>query len=216
MHGSCLIMFDHVKCIKNQTTMACHIYDSTYCRVMTIAVYRMQSEDAAIQMVFQKNLNDVMARHGVPSSKFKGFMADSTQANQNAVKVNYDSDDATIPMKDQKKTCLFHQVQFLEKHTKADICADLHYQHRQFCRQYKNAASASEPETQYLAIQAWWLSSRATSEEGLSQLELWLVFWHFRYCQWSGFMQLVSLLLFISLPMTLSILHEFLALYSSM
>jgi hypothetical protein len=106
-------------------------------------------------------------------------------------------------------------AQSLEKHTKADIRADLQHQHRQLCRQYKNAASASESETRYLAIRARWLSSRATSEEGLSRLELWLAFWHFRYCQWGGFMQLVSFLLFISLHVTLSTLLEFMALHFS-
>jgi hypothetical protein len=75
------IMFDHVKRVKNWTTMACHVYDSAYCRVMTIAVCDMQSDDAVAQMVLWKNLNDVMARHGVPLPKFKGFMADSAQAN---------------------------------------------------------------------------------------------------------------------------------------
>jgi hypothetical protein len=35
------IMFDHVKRIKKWTTMACHVYDSTYYRVMTIAVCDM-------------------------------------------------------------------------------------------------------------------------------------------------------------------------------
>jgi hypothetical protein len=69
------IMFDHVKRVKNWTTMACHVYDSAYCRVMTIAVCDMQSEDVAAQMVLWKNLNDVMVRHGVPEPKFKGFIA---------------------------------------------------------------------------------------------------------------------------------------------
>jgi hypothetical protein len=41
------IIFDHVKRVKNWTIMACHVYDSVYCRVMTIAVCDMQSEDAA-------------------------------------------------------------------------------------------------------------------------------------------------------------------------
>jgi hypothetical protein len=45
------IMFDHVKRIKHWTTMAYHIYDSTYCRVMTIAVCDMQLEDAVAQSV---------------------------------------------------------------------------------------------------------------------------------------------------------------------
>jgi hypothetical protein len=45
------IMFDHVKRIKNWTKMACHVYDSTYCCVMTIAVCDMQLEDAVAQSV---------------------------------------------------------------------------------------------------------------------------------------------------------------------
>jgi hypothetical protein len=166
------IMFDHVKRVKHWTTMACYVYDSTYCRVMTIAVCDMQSEDAAAQIVLLKNFNDVMARYGIPEPKFKGFMVDSVQANWNVVKVIYGSGNTTIPMKDQERTCLFHWAQSLEKHTKADIRADLQHQHRhrQLCRQYKNAASESE--TRYLAIRAWWLSSRATTEQGLSRLEL--------------------------------------------
>jgi hypothetical protein len=44
MEDAC-IMFDHVKRVKLWTTMACHVYNSTYCRVMTIAVYDMQFED---------------------------------------------------------------------------------------------------------------------------------------------------------------------------
>jgi hypothetical protein len=115
------IMFDHVKRVKHWTTMACHVYDSAYCQVITIAVCDMQSEDAAAQMVLWKNLNDVMARHGIPEPKFKGFMADSVQANWNAVRVIYGSGDATIPMKNQERTCLFYWIQSLEKHTKADI-----------------------------------------------------------------------------------------------
>jgi hypothetical protein len=44
-------------------------------------MFDMQSEDVAAQMVLWKNLNDMMARHGVPEPKFKGFMADNAQAN---------------------------------------------------------------------------------------------------------------------------------------
>jgi hypothetical protein len=52
-------------------------------------------------------------------------MAESAQANWNAIRVIYRSGDAAIPMKDQERTCLFHWTQSLEKHTKADIQADL-------------------------------------------------------------------------------------------
>jgi hypothetical protein len=61
--------------------MACHVYDSSYCRVITIVVCDMQLEDVATQNVFWKNLNDVMAKHGILEPKFKGFMTDSAQAN---------------------------------------------------------------------------------------------------------------------------------------
>jgi hypothetical protein len=105
-----------------------------------------------------------MTKHGIPEPKFKGFMADNAQANWNAVRVRYGSGDATIPMKDQERTYLFHWIQFLEKHTKADIRANLQHQHRQLCKQYKNVVLPSESETQYLAIQAWCVFSRATTE----------------------------------------------------
>jgi hypothetical protein len=92
-------MFNHVKLIKKWTTMACHVYDSTYCHVMTIAVCDMQAKDVVAQSVLWKNLNVVVAKHGVPKPKFKGFMADSAQANWNVVRVIYGSGDAAIPMK---------------------------------------------------------------------------------------------------------------------
>src|SRR5450631_2510022 len=136
-----------------------------------------------------------MAQHGVHKVNFKGFMADSAQANWNVVRIIYGSGDASEKMVDRERTCLFHWTQSLEKHTKADIRQDLQYQHRILCQQYKNAKSMAEAETKYLAIRAWWMSSGAATEQGLSRLELWLAFWHFRYRQWGGFMELVSLYL---------------------
>ncbi len=32
---NCWLMFDHVKCVKKWTTMACHVYDLMYCKVFT-------------------------------------------------------------------------------------------------------------------------------------------------------------------------------------
>jgi hypothetical protein len=108
-------------------------------------------------------------------------MADNAQANWNVIRVMYANGDATIPMKDQKRTCLLNWTQSLEKHTKANIRADLQDQHRLLYKQYKNVASSFESKTFYLAIMAWWLSSGATTTQGLSWLELWLVFWHFHF-----------------------------------
>ena len=46
------IMFDHVKRVRGWTTMACHVYDLSYYRIMTIACSDIQSEDCAPQIVF--------------------------------------------------------------------------------------------------------------------------------------------------------------------
>jgi hypothetical protein len=51
MENSC-IMFDHIKRLKDWTTMTCHVYDSRYCKVLTIAYCDMQSEDGAAQIFF--------------------------------------------------------------------------------------------------------------------------------------------------------------------
>ena len=59
------VMFDHVKRVKDWTTMACHVYDTEYKKVMTIAMCDMQSEDTEVQVQFWRSLNAVMRRHGV-------------------------------------------------------------------------------------------------------------------------------------------------------
>jgi hypothetical protein len=41
------IIFDHVKYLKYWRTMACHVYNSQCCKVLTIACCDMQSEDYA-------------------------------------------------------------------------------------------------------------------------------------------------------------------------
>jgi hypothetical protein len=95
-----------------------------------------------------------MAQHGVDKVNFKGFMADSAQANRNVVRIIYGSGDASEKLVDKERICLFHWMQSLEKHTKADIHQDLQSQHRILCQQYKNAKSMAEAETKYLAIRA--------------------------------------------------------------
>jgi hypothetical protein len=45
------MMFDHVKHVQGWMTMAYHIYDLIYCKVMMIVVYDMQSEDTKVQCI---------------------------------------------------------------------------------------------------------------------------------------------------------------------
>ena len=83
---------------------------------------------------------------------FKGFMADSAQANWNAVRIVYGSGDPVVCMQRRERTCFFHWTQSMEKHTKADICVDLQSFHRQLCKEYKNSSSLEEAEERFLAI----------------------------------------------------------------
>ena len=76
--------------------MACHVYDSRHCKVLTIACCDMQSEDGTTQTFFWKNLNAIMAENGVSKVNFKGFMVESAQANWNAVTMIYDDGDPTL------------------------------------------------------------------------------------------------------------------------
>ncbi len=45
------MMFDHVKHVQGWTTMAYHVYDLVYCKVMMIMVYDMQSKDTKVQSI---------------------------------------------------------------------------------------------------------------------------------------------------------------------
>jgi len=43
-------MFDYCKRVLGWTTMACHVYDRNYVKVMTIVVCDMQSKDMDFQV----------------------------------------------------------------------------------------------------------------------------------------------------------------------
>lgn len=101
------MMFDCINLVANWTTMECHVYDSSYQRVLIIACCDFQSKDRKSQIVFQKNLNHVMCRNIVALRQFQGFMADSTQGNQNAIRIIYGSGDPVVPMEGQERTCFF-------------------------------------------------------------------------------------------------------------
>jgi hypothetical protein len=55
-----------------------------------------------------RELNDLMAKNGVENTNFKGFMADSAQANWNVVQIVYGSGEPKVPMENQERTCLLH------------------------------------------------------------------------------------------------------------
>ena len=111
------LMFDHMKHVNNWTTIACHIYDSQYCRVMTVVVCNMQFEDCELQCVMWRCLNEVMARYGLLIVNFKGFMADSAGANWNAIHKIYATGDPHTKMPNREHTCLLHWTTSMNHHT---------------------------------------------------------------------------------------------------
>lgn len=97
--------------------MVYHIYDATYCGVISIAICDMLSKDLTTQLVFWKNLNVVMAWHNLSNPKFKGFIGDNAQAYWNAVQIMYGNGDASIPIEDQERTCFFHELDSIFRET---------------------------------------------------------------------------------------------------
>jgi hypothetical protein len=67
-------MFDHVKRVKDWTTMGIDVYDPEYRKVMTIAVCDMQSEIVVAQERVWLSILNVMDKGGVSNVNFKGFM----------------------------------------------------------------------------------------------------------------------------------------------
>ncbi len=98
--------------------MACHVYDSTYCKVMNIVVCDMQFEEMEAQQIMWTKLNDMMQKHDFPKPNFKIFMANSAQTYWNAIIIIYGSREPYVKMIDKDRTCLFHNIQLIDKHTK--------------------------------------------------------------------------------------------------
>jgi hypothetical protein len=134
-----------------------------------------------------------MAENGVLNVNFKGFMADSAQANWNAVKTIYGDGDPNLPMVARERTCLFHWSVSLDKVTQKYIKPSLQFQHKQICKDYKDVKTIDDAETKDHVIRSWWLSSGDASEKGILGFSEWLGLWHFRYRQWGGHILLVSL-----------------------
>jgi len=119
----------------------------------------------------------------------------------------------------RERTCLFHWSASLDKVTQKYIKPSLQFQHKQICKDYKDAKTMDDAETKYHVIRSWWLLSGAASEESILGLSEWLGFWNFRYRQWGGHMLLVStfqtslLMSFNILPLIYNISYVFLSLY---
>ena len=81
------------------------MYDPVHYKVMTICVCDMKSEMAKHQKQMWRSLLVVMEWHGCQKVEFAGFMADSAQANFNAICEIFGSDDKFVPMVGKERTC---------------------------------------------------------------------------------------------------------------
>jgi hypothetical protein len=95
------MMFDHIKCVQGWTTMACHVYDLIYCKVVMITVYNMQSKDTEAQCIMWRKLNTIFEKKGLGTLIFKGFMVDGAQVNWNVVRIVYGIRDPMVKMVDK-------------------------------------------------------------------------------------------------------------------
>ena len=177
------IMFDHMKRVVGWTSLGAHVYDPVFCKVMTICVCDMMHEMADAQEQMWLSMIDLLSRHGVENVNFKGFMADSAQANFNVVMKIFGSGDRSIPMEGKERIYQFHWSMALDRHTRQLIKSKLQARHIELCNDYRKCRSKADADLAMASIKAWWFSSGACSESALKEMSLWLDFWHFHYDQ---------------------------------
>lgn len=180
------VMFDHVKRVKEWSTLGIHVYDPDYRKVMTIAVCDMQSESAEAQERMWLSMLNTLEQHGVTNVNFKGFMADSAQANFNAVRTIFGTGNPKDKMEGKERTCQFHWSMALDRHTKQLIKPELQQVHLKLCHEYRKSRSKTDADAALASIKAWWFSSGAVAEGSLKELCDWIHFWHFRFHQWGS------------------------------
>ncbi len=101
-------------------------------------------------------LNDMMQKHDFPKPNFKIFMANSAQTYWNAIIIIYGSREPYVKMIDKDRTCLFHNIQLIDKHTKQLIKPKFQDQCISLCHQYKGTQSLGEVNNMYVLICCWW------------------------------------------------------------
>ena len=180
------IMFDHVKRVVGWTLLGAHVYDPVFCKVMTICVCDMMCKMADAQEQMWLSMIDLLNWHGVENVNFKGFMANSAQANFNVVRKIFGSEDRNIPMEGKERTCQFHWSMALDHHTRQLIKPELQTKHIELCNDYWKCRSKADADLAMASIKVWWFSSGACSESALKELSSGLDFWYFPYDQWGS------------------------------
>ena len=103
-------------------------------------------------------------------------MANNTQANLNVVRMIYENGDPSLPMVACERTCLLHWSTSLDKVTQQHIRLSLQFQHKQICKDYKDAKTMNDAKTKYHVIRSWWFPFGVASKQGILGLTEWLGF----------------------------------------
>ena len=178
------IMFDHVKRVAGWTSLGAHIYDPVFCKIVTIYICDIMYKMADAHEQMWLSMVSLLSWYGVKNVNFKGFMADSAQANFNAVRKIFGSGDKSIPMEGKEQTCQFYWSMALDCHTRQLIKPKLQARHIELCNDYWKCRSKADVDLAMVSIKAWWFSCGACSKSALKELSSWLDFWHFCYDQW--------------------------------
>lgn len=177
------LMFDHTYRVKGWTTMACHVYDPVFRRVMTIAICDMQSEDADSQCLLWFSMINLMKNHGLSNINFKGFMADSAQANFIGVRRVFGSGNPKEPIQGGERTCGFHWEQSFEKHKK-HVQEGMRMEFVQLVYNFKESKSDEDAQLSVMKLRHWIQTSGSCNSKDQDALLEWLAYWHFRFHQW--------------------------------
>jgi hypothetical protein len=159
-----------------------------------------------------KTFVKIIKKHGVLNVNFKRFMVDYAKSNFNTVRILFGSGDMKILMENWEHTCFYYWTQSFDWHIKKLICPEFRNKHIKVCHDYKNATTLASTKAKYQAIRVWWLSSSATFENNIHELNDWLAFWHFCYPQWRGYARVASFLLFL-LIVQLSLIFSYLFMF---
>ena len=126
------------------TLLEAHVYDLVYYKVMTICVCDMMCKMADAQEQMWLSMLALLKKHGLENVNFKGFMADSAQANFNAVRRIFGSGNKNIPMAGKERTSEFHWSMVLDRHTRQLIKPELQAKHIELCHEYQKCMSKAD------------------------------------------------------------------------
>lgn len=162
-------MFDHCKCVSNWTTMACHVYDLNYVRVMIIVMCDMWLKDVESQVLIWRALVKVMKANSVDMPQFKGFIVFKQTIMLFTLCLAHQESlpNCSITKKKLVISIGFNPWSFtLIGLSKPHLGA----KHMEICNNYKSSKTIDETNANFEVIRSWWHSFGIGSRTHLEDL----------------------------------------------